>query len=342
MTFLWPGMLVALCGIPFVFGVYLAINRRRHNRLSNFGFSTPGKKTSPGFRRHVPPVLFLLSLFIILLALARPQAQVSLPRVEGTVIIVLDVSASMGATDVDPSRLEAAKATAREFIQSQPETVEIGLVSFSSSGFTIETPSRDTAALMSAIDRLQPTAGTSLGQGILSALHTIALDAGLLNPDQIPTPSAPGEPQQLDPSASELLEQLPEGKYPSSVIVVFSDGENNFSLNPLEVAAAAAEHGVRVDALGFGTSTGTALEVGGFSVFTALDEAMLQDIAAVAGGSYYPAQGQPDPQAVYANLSPQLVVKTETMEVTSLFAGASILIMLIGSTFSMAWFNRLL
>jgi len=342
MTFLWPGMLVALCGVPLLFGVYLAINRKRRNRLSNLGFSTPASKSAPGLRRHIPPALFLLSLLIILLALARPQAQVSLPRVEGTVVIVLDVSASMGATDVDPSRLEVAKATAREFIQSQPETVEIGLVSFSSSGFTIESPSRDTGALLSAIDRLQPTAGTSLGQGILTALHTIAMDAGLLTADQIPTPSAPGEPQQLDPGASELLEQLPEGEYPSSVIVVFSDGENNFSINPMEVAAAAGEHGVRVDALGFGTSAGAPLEVGGFSVFTALDEAMLQGITAAAGGTYYPAQGQLDPQAVYANLSPQLVVKTETMEVTSLFAGASILLLLIGSTFSMAWFNRLL
>ncbi|MRR30224.1 VWA domain-containing protein [bacterium] len=342
MTFLWPGMLVGLCLVPIIFGVYVIINRRRQKRLSTFGFSTPGTKLSPGIRRHIPSALFLLSLLIILLALARPQAQVSLPRIEGTVIMVMDVSASMGATDVDPSRLEAAKASAREFIQSQPETVEIGLVSFSSSGFTIESPSRDTTALLAAIDRLEPTAGTSLGQGILSALNTIAMDAGLLNADQIPTPAAPGSPQQLDPGASELLSQLPEGIYPSSVIVLFSDGENNFSVNPIEIAAAAADHGVRVDALGFGTTAGSTLEVGGFSVHTALDEAMLQQITTAAGGKYYPAQGQPDPQAVYANLSPELVVKTELMEVTSLFAGASILMLLVGSTFSMAWFNRLL
>ncbi len=342
MTFLWPGMLIGLCLVPFILGAYGIINRRRRKRLTTFGFSTPETSSGPGIRRHIPSALFLLSLLIILLALARPQAQVSLPRVEGTVIMVLDVSASMGATDVDPSRLEAAKAAAREFIQSQPETVEIGLVSFSSSGFTIESPSRDTSSLLKAIDRLEPTAGTSLGQGILSALNTIAMDAGLLTEDQIPTPAAPGTPQRLDPGATELLGQLPEGIYPSSVIVIFSDGENNFSVNPVEIAAAAADHGVRVDALGFGTTAGTTLEVGGFSVHTALDEAMLQEITAAAGGKYYPAQGQADPKAVYANLSPELVVKTETMEVTSLFAGASILILLVGSTFSMAWFNRLL
>ncbi len=116
---------------------------------------------------------------IILVALARPQAQISLPRVEGTVMLVFDVSASMGATDVEPTRLEAAKTAAREFVLSQPETVQIGIVSFSGSGFTVQAPTNDANTLLNTIDRLEPTSGTSLGQGILSALHTIAVDAGL-------------------------------------------------------------------------------------------------------------------------------------------------------------------
>ena len=116
---------------------------------------------------------------IILVALARPQAEVKLPRVEGTVILVFDVSASMGAKDVEPSRMEAAKVAAREFVLSQPETIKIGIVSFSGSGFTVQTPTNDPNLLLAAINRLKPTSGTSLGQGILAALHTIAVDAGL-------------------------------------------------------------------------------------------------------------------------------------------------------------------
>ena len=169
MTFLWPGMLIGvMLEFPLFLGCIWHHKPQAAQSVDQFWLFNAGKSDFvQDSAAHVPPALFLLSLLIILLALARPQAQVSLPRVEGTVIMVLDVSASMGATDVDPSRLEVAKAAAREFIQSQPETVKIGMVSFSSSGFTIETPSRDTAALLSAIDRLQPTAGTSLGQGIL-------------------------------------------------------------------------------------------------------------------------------------------------------------------------------
>jgi Ca-activated chloride channel family protein len=124
--------------------------------------------------------------------------------------------------------------------------------------------------------------------------------------------------------------------------VLLTDGENNQSIDPLEAAQAAAEHGVRVDALGFGTTAGTTLEVDGFSVHTALDEATLQQITEAARGTYYPAQGEQDPQAVYASLTPELVVKTEAMEITSVLAGAGILFLLVGSLFSILWFGRLL
>jgi len=124
------------------------------------------------------------------------------------------------------------------------------------------------------------------------------------------------------------------------VIVLLSDGENNQSIDPLEAAQAAAEHEVRIDALGFGTTAGTTLEVDGFTVHTALDESTLQQITQAAGGTYYPAQSEQDPKQVYAHLTPELVVKPEAMEITSVLAGASVLILLVGSLFSMLWFNR--
>ena len=190
MTFLWPSMLLALFVVPLVIALYLAINRRRHSLAGNFGGVRASAGQSPGIRRHIPAALFLLSLVVILVSLARPQAQVNLPRVEGTVILVFDVSASMGADDVQPTRMEAAKAAARDFVLSQPETVKIGIVSFSGSGFTVQAPTNDANKLLSAINRLKPTSGTSLGQGILAALNTIAVDAGLVTEVQ-PTPEAP-------------------------------------------------------------------------------------------------------------------------------------------------------
>jgi Ca-activated chloride channel family protein len=266
-------------------------------------------------------------------------------------MLVMDVSASMGAADAEPTRLEAAKAAAREFVLSQPETVQIGIVSFSGSGFTVQSPTNDTNALLNTIERLKPTSGTSLGQGIVSALHTIAVDAGLATGaspsggDAAATPSAPTTGQNAQPSPlrdEAVLAQLPEGTYPASVIVLLSDGENNQSIEPLRAAKAAAERGVRIDALGFGTSAGAILELDGFSVHTALDEATLQQITEAAGGTYYPTQGGQELEQVYASLTPQLVVKPETMEITSVLAGASILILLVGSLFSLLWFNRLL
>jgi Ca-activated chloride channel family protein len=351
MTFLWPSMLLTLLVIPVIVVLYLRLQGRQRALATSFYSLGGGQKAAkqlPGFRRHLPSLVFLLSLVVILVALARPQAQISLPRVEGTVILVFDVSASMGATDAEPTRLEAAKIAAREFVLSQPATVQIGIVSFSGSGFTVQTPTNDTVTLLSTIDRLQPTSGTSLGQGILAALNAIAADAGLARDalatgtDPVPVEPAGQDAQSSGSSQDDMLVRLPEGDYPSSVIVLLSDGENNQSIDPLEAAQAAAEHGVRIYALGFGTTAGTTLEVDGFSVHTALDEATLQQITEAAGGTYYPAQGEQDETQVYASLTPELVVKPEAMEITAVFAGAGILILLVGSLFSMLWFGRLL
>jgi Ca-activated chloride channel homolog len=344
-------MLLTLLVIPLIVVLYLRTQGRRQALATSFYSLSREPKVkgqAPGFRRHLPAGLFLLSLVVILVALARPQAQVRLPRVEGTVVLVMDVSASMGATDVQPSRLEAAKTAARDFVVSQPSTVKIGIVSFSGSGFSVQAPTNDTNALLNTIARLQPTSGTSVGQGILTALHAIAVDAGLATNTSTTggsgaaTPPAGQNPQTPGPSQQDLLAQLPKGAYPASVIVLLSDGENNQSINPLTAAQAAADHGVPIDALGFGTTAGATLKVDGYLVHTALDEATLQQITQAANGTYYPAPDAQDRKQVFASLTPQLVVKPEDMEITSIFAGAGILILLIGSLFSMLWFNRLL
>jgi Ca-activated chloride channel homolog len=223
-------------------------------------------------------------------------------------------------------------------VLSRPATVQIGIVSFSGSGFTVQPPTYDVDTLLGTIGRLQPTSGTSLGQGILSALNTIAVDAGLA-PAATPTPST-GQ-QQPGQSDEQMLAQLPEGVYPPSVIVLLSDGENNQSIDPLKTAQAAADRGVRIDAIGFGTTAGIDLKVDGYIVHTSMDEEALTAITAASGGAYYPGEGEQDRKEVYANLTPKLVVKAETMEITALFAGASIVMLLAGSLLSMLWFNRL-
>jgi Ca-activated chloride channel family protein len=332
MTFIWPTMLVLLAVIPLI-GVLYVLLRRRRLAPSNGGLELVQGATGrrPGIRRHIPLALFLVGLTILMIALARPQTVVSLPRVEGTVILVFDVSGSMAADDLKPTRMEAAKAAARDFVQRQPSSVQIGVVAFSDGGLTVLAPTNDQEAILASIDRLAPQRGTSLGEGILAALKTISADAGpapdLDNNNLAPAPTTPTP--------------MPEGTYTSAVIVLLTDGENNESPDPLAAAQAAADRGVRIHAVGIGSAAGTTLPIDGFMVHTQLDEAMLQQISWITDGTYYNAENEEELHAIYDSLTPQLVIKPEKMEVTSIFAGASILVLLAGGAFSLLWFSRL-
>ena len=337
MSFIWPFMLFSLILIPLAAGLYILLQRRRRRiaeRNGGFAF-VQAASSGPGARRHVPPLLFLASLTILAVAVARPQAVVRLPHVEGNIILAFDVSGSMAADDFKPTRIEAAKTAARDFIKKQPLTVQIGVVAFSDSGFSVQAPTNDQDAILAAIDRLSPQRGTSLGQGIISSLKTInAATSEQPLPEHystLPTPSAP------TPTPT----PMPQGVYAPAAIVVLSDGENNENPDPLVAAQQAADRGVRIYTVGIGSPAGVNLHVNGFTVHTQLDEQMLQQIAQVTGGVYYNAQNEQDLLKIYDNLNPQLVVKPEKTEITSVFAGASVLIMLIGGLFSFLWFSRL-
>ena len=334
MTFIWPGMLWSLLLVPLFVVGYLLLQRRRRRITASYGslgiVRGPSGKT-PGFSRHFPQVLFMLGLAILTFSLARPQAVVSLPRVEGTVILAFDVSGSMAATDFKPTRMDAAKAAAQEFIQHQPPGVVIGVVGFSDSGFAVQPPTNDRDALLASISRLSPQHGTSVARGIEGSLNTISannqqgpLTYSSILPTLAPTPTA-----------------VPKGTYTSAAIVLLSDGENNESPDPLAEAKIAADRGVRIYTVGIGTAAGTNVHVNGFTVHTQLDEATLQQIAQITGGTYYNAQDEQDLMKIYNNLSSSLVIKPEKTEITSLFAGASILVLLIGGVLSLTWFSRL-
>jgi Ca-activated chloride channel family protein len=327
-------MLLFLSLIPLFVVLYLVLQRRRKRfaaRYGSLGLLQEASGRGPGLRRHIPATLFLAGLTILMLALARPQTVVSLPKVESTVILAFDVSGSMAAEDLEPTRMEAAKAAAREFVEQQPSAVQIGVVSFSEGGFTVQTPTDDKEAILAVINRLEPTRGTSLAHGILAALNTIA--AGLEGETTIyGSQVTPGVPTPTP---------LPAGTYSSAVMILLTDGENTAPPDPLEAAQEAANRGVRIYTIGLGSPAGITLEVEGFVVYTQLDEPMLKQIAQLTDGVYYNARDEEELRQIYQDIRPQLVIESEETEVTSIFAGASILVLLAGATFSLLWFSRL-
>jgi len=335
MSFIWPVMLLGLVSIPLFVVLYIRMQQRRRRIAAAYGSlglvqEAAGRR--PGLRRHVPPALFLIGLTILIVALARPHTVVSLPRIEGTIILAFDVSGSMAADDVTPTRMEAAKAAARDFVQRQPPAVQIGVVAFSDSGFAVQVPTNEPDAILAAINRLTPERGTSLANGILVSLNTIAaVDAG----------QAPSLYTNLAPTPASTPTPVPAGTHAPAVIVLLTDGENTTSPDPFAAAQTAADRGVRIHTIGIGSAAGSILHLDGFTVHTQLDEAMLQYIAQLTGGDYFNAETQQDLRAIYDNLDLQLVIKPEKTEVTSIFAVASILILLIGGTLSLLWFSRL-
>jgi Ca-activated chloride channel family protein len=320
--------------VPLFILLYLRMQRRRKRLAASYGSMgmTLAAGRDLGRRRHIPIVLFMIGLTILLIALARPQTVISLPRLEGIVMLTFDVSGSMAADDLKPTRMEAAKAAARQFVLSQPPTVQVGVVSFSDSGFTVQAPTNEQDVILATIDRLKPERGTSLGNGILVALETIAAaQAGdkssyytnlTLTPTPAPTP-------------------LPRGAYTSAAIVLLTDGENTTSPDPLEAAQKAADRGVRIHTVGIGSAAGSILKIEGYSIRSQLDEAMLQQISKMTDGTYYNAENEEALLTIYSNLNPQLVIKPEATEITAVLAGLSIVVLLIGAAFSLMWFSRL-
>ncbi|MGD2157235.1 MAG: VWA domain-containing protein [Anaerolineales bacterium] len=328
MSFIWPWMLTTLLIAPLLVGVYIRLLRNRQQEAADLGPMSmlqddTGRKL--GGQRHIPAFFFLFGLIFLFFSLSRPEMLVDLPRVEGTVILAFDVSNSMAADDLEPTRIEAAKVAARTFVENQPSTIQIGVVAFSNGGLVVQPPTDDRLELLATIDRLTSQGSTSLGQGIFSALNAIA-----------------GEPIAVDPTAiEEGSPSLDIGYYPSAVVLLLTDGENTESPDPLEIAQVAAEAGVRIFPVGIGSTDGAVLEIEGFNVLTQLNESSLQEIASLTNGSYYRAQDEESLREIYQNVDFQLTISGEKMEVTALFAGLGALFLLIGGVLSLLWFGRI-
>ena len=331
MSFIWPALLWSLLTIPLFVLFYLRMQRRRSQyaiRYGSLGLVQQASGRGVSSRRHIPAFLFLVGLAILFLALARPQMVMGLPKVKGIVILAFDVSGSMSATDFKPTRLEAAKVVAKDFVARQPSTVQVGVVAFSESGFSVQLPTNDQAAILASINRLQPQRGTSLASGIIVSLNTIATVTG-----QDPILST--DPQSSTPTPAPKL-----SADNSAVIVLLTDGENNVNPNPLAAAQFAADRGVRIHTIAIGSVEGTNLNVNGFTVHTKVDEATLQQIAKITDGLYFNAKTEEDLHKIYDSIEPRLVIDQEKTEVTSVFAGFSILILLTGGILSLLWFSH--
>ena len=338
MTFIWPPLLAAVLLVPVGVLVARRIDERRRGRLAALaglgrgGPSAAGATTSPAsLAGRLPAALVVAGFLAFTVALARPQATVSLPRVEGTLVLTFDVSGSMAADDVDPSRMEAAKAAAKAIVERQPVGVVVGVVAFSDGGLSIQTPTSDSSTVLQAIARLAPARGTSLGQGILAAL-------GAIEQAESDTPASYYSNRSAAPT--EPPAAVAPGSHDAAAIVVFSDGENNERPDPLAAAQLAADRGVRILTIGVGTAGGATLDLDGFRVQTRLDEALLQQIADVTAGRYQPAVSA-DPGLVYRGLAEHLVSRDESVELTALVAGVGLVLLIAGVAVSFARSGRL-
>ena len=325
MSFLWPWVLLSLLAIPVCVIAYLRLQQKRNRdaaSLGTLGVVREGTSPTAGRRRHIPPVIFLIGIALLALASARPMLTLPLPRLEGTVVLAFDVSASMAAEDVKPTRMDAAKEVARALVDGRPAGAKIGAVAFGEGGLVVQPPTDDDEALYATINRLVPQSGTSLGRGILTALDLVAADSDTGSENEAP--------------ARETARALAP-----AVIVLLTDGENTEQPEPLEIAQEAIERGVRVHTVGLGTSEGTVIEVDGFNLFTSLNETVLEEIALLTEGIYFKIEDSDNVPSVYKKLETEFIVEPREVEITSTLGGVSALLLLAGSALSLLWFGRM-
>jgi len=296
------------------------------------------------FRRHVPPLIFLLALTVLIVAMARPSAVVTLPTEHETVILAMDTSGSMRATDVEPSRIAAAQAAAKSFVADQPRRTRIAVVTFAGTAAVAQAPTDNREEILAAIDRFQLQRATAIGSGILVSLKVIfpdvEFDLRSSNPLTDSARSAPldraGKPEKP------AFKPVPAGSYGSAVIILLTDGQSNVGPDPIESARMAAERGVRVYTVGFGTAEGESLRFEGWSMRVRLNEEALKKIAEVTQGDYYYAGSAADLKKVYKTLSARLVFERRETEITALFSAAAAVLALLAAFLSVLWYSRIL
>ncbi len=347
MHFLWPSQLWLLLALPLVVALYLWLQKRRKKlavRYASLSMVKEALGSGPGWRRHVPPLLFLLALAAMLLAAARPVATLTLPSTQQTIILAMDVSGSMRATDVQPNRLVAAQNAAKAFLEQLPRDVKVGIVAFAGAAQVAQLPTVNREDLVTAIDRFQMQRGTATGNGIVISLATLFPDQGIelaamqgggrMRPQGM---AIDGERKEAKP-----FTPVPPGSFTSAAIIMLTDGQRTTGVDPLEAAKMASERGVKVYTVGIGTVDGETIGFEGWSMRVRLDEETLKQIANKTAAEYYYAGTAQDLQKVYENLSTRLTVEKKETEVAGLLALFAAALALLAAGLSVWWFNRIL
>ena len=349
MTFIWPGMLWLLAAVPVAVLAYLWLLRRRKKavaRYANLNMVKEALGAGPRFRRHVPPILFLVALTLMIAAIARPAAVVMVPSRQETLILAMDVSGSMRAKDVEPNRLAAAQAAAKTFVGSLPGTVRVGVVAFAGTAAVVQAPTHNRDDVLAAIDRFQLQRGTAIGSGIIVSLATIFPNAGIdiselalgrNSPRPTPAPIDPGRK-----SEKKEFKPVPPGSHAGAAIILLTDGQRTAGPDSIEAAKMAADRGVRVFTVGFGTVNGEVLGFEGWSFRARLDEDTLKGIANMTRGEYFRAGSATDLKKVYETLNARIIFEKKEMEITAFFSAAAAALALLAAGLSMLWFNRIL
>jgi Ca-activated chloride channel family protein len=320
-SFAAPLVLIALVAIPVLIVLYGGVQRDR--RRAAVAFAAPALTASvvprrPGWRRHAPMLAFLTALAVLVLAAARPQKTVAVPVERASIMLVTDVSGSMAATDVPPTRLEAARAAARRFVREVPKSVNVGVMALSSKPRVLTSPTRDRDAINAALDQLAPRGGTGTGEAIQTSTRILS--------------RAPGV----------------GGKRPPAAIVLISDGTSTGKVDPVAAAQAARRAHIPVYTVALGTAQGTITvprpgnQPGNETRRVPPDPQGMAEVAKASGGSSYTASDAGKLKDVYQRLGSLLGTKNEKREITAGFAGGGLALLLLGAALSLRWFGRLI
>ena len=331
----WPGLLWTLLLVPVALATYLLAQRRRSRyvvRFTNLDLLANVVSGQPGWRRHVPPAFYLLALAALLVSLARPQAMALVPKEQATIVLVMDVSGSMNATDVEPTRLVSSQRAASGFIERLPEGFRVGIVSFASTAQTLTWPTTDRVAVDEAIDSLHAEGATAMGDGI-----ELALDV-----KRPPTPGSSGRTARPSPSPRAQQGAIDEA---SMVVLLLSDGANTQGrTQPMEAAADAKALGVPVFTISLGTDQGMVDvpdETGNLRrIPVPPDRLTLQRIAETTGARFFAAPSTGDLNEIYRQLGSKIGFVKEKQEITVVFAATGLLFLVAGAAMSLVWFSR--
>lgn len=346
MQYIWWPAIYLFALIPILIFGYVLILRRRKPYAVRFSSLSLVREAMPkrsSWKRHFPFVLFLLAISSLIMAMTRPTSTVTLPSTNSTIILAIDVSRSMCSTDIEPNRMESAKAAALQFIKAQDSDTQIGIVVFAGFAAIAQPPTTDRNLLEATIQNIATARRTAIGEGILMSINAISeIDDSVVSP-----------------YSSLPVVAMPEGEYVPAIIVLLTDGVTTTGIDPLVAAQMAKDRGIRVFTIGFGTANNTSPmncnpyspqpqfeEQFGLSPFGGggsggfrreIDEETLKQVAAMTGGTYHLAESSSELQTIFDSLPTQLFAVTETTEISVIFAAIGAFFIVLAILLSLRW-----